>query len=181
MANEKESVVAFGQTLTQKILYLLVPILLSVLIIFVSPLLKGVWGSVAVIAMGIPLGLVTFFVSAGWGYKLDMTPSEIKISDKRVNIVIPMDKVGMIVKNGGFPFPTLWVVLRGGGIGNEIPAKGVDPQTRELLNAYQKRNPGKTITYVPVPGGHIRSVAGFIGELKRRIPPLTVDQRLAAK
>lgn len=181
MANEKDSVVEFGQTLTQKVLYLLVPIVLSVLILFVTPLIQGAWGSVAVVAMGIPLGLVTFFVSAAWGYKLNITQNQIKISDKRVNIDIPLDKIGMVVKNGGFPFPTLWVIIRGGGIGNEIPAKGVDPQTRALLEAYQKRNPGKVVTYVPVPGGHIRSISGFVAELKGRIPPLTVDERIAPK
>ena len=180
MANEKGTV-DFGQTLTQKTLYMLVPIALSLLIVFASPLLRGAWGSVAVIAMGLPLGLITFFVSAAWGYKLQVSPSEVAITDKRVTIHVPMDKIGMIVKNGGIPFPTLWIIVKNASVGNEIPAKGVDAKTRELIEAYQKRNPGKSLTYVPVPGGNIRSVSALVSELKGRIPPLAVDERLAVK
>lgn len=180
MANEKGTV-DFGQTLLQKTLYMLIPIALSLLIVFASPLLRGAWGSVAVIAMGLPLGLITFFVSSGWGYKLEVTSTEVKINDKRVTIHVPMDKIGMVVKNGGIPFPTLWIIVKNAAVGNEIPSKGVDAKTRELIEAYQKRNPGKSLTYVPVPGGHIRSVSAFVAELKGRIPPLTADERLTVK
>ena len=180
MANEKGTV-DFGQTLTQKTLYFILPVLFSLVIVFLGPYMTGVAGTILFIALGLILGVVTFFISSGWGYKLVVTPSEIKINDKRVAITIPLDKIGAVVKNGGFPFPTLWILIRGGGVGNDIPAKGVDPQTRELIAAYQKRNPGKALTYVPVPGGNIRSVADFVRELKGRIPPLTVDERLGVK
>jgi hypothetical protein len=179
---EKGTSVQFGLSLTQKILYLLAPIALSVIIIFAGPLFTGVAGTIAFILMGIVLGLVTFFISAGWGYSLEIGSQEIKINDRRVDVRVPMDKIGMLLRNGGFPFPTLWLVLRGGGsAGKEIPSKGVDPKTRELIEAYQRRNPGKSLTYVPVAGGYIRSIPGLAAELKRRIPPLTVDERLGTK
>lgn len=178
----KGTTVQFGLTLTQKIIYLTIPLLLSVLIIFSGPLMTGVLGTVLFLVLGVLLGLVTFFISAGWGYSLEMGDREIKIVDKRVTINVPMDKIGMLVRNGGWPFPTLWIILRGAqGVGQEIPAKGVDPKVRELIEAYQRRNPGKSLTYVPVPGGHLRSVSDFAKELKNRIPPLTADERLGLK
>jgi hypothetical protein len=173
--------VQFGLTMTQKILYLLVPLVLSVVIIFAGPLLTGLVGTILFILLGIILGLVTFFISAGWGYRLEVGAQELHINDKRVDIHVPLDKIGMLVRNGGFPFPTLWLVLRGGGVGNEIPEKGVDPKTREMIETYQRRNPGKKLTFVPVAGGHIRSIPAFAAELKGRIPPLTVDERLGGK
>lgn len=182
MANEKGPVVEFGQTWTQKILYMSGPLALSLLVAFGAPLLPGIWKNVGVLLMGIPLFAVTYFVSAGFNFKLSLTPTEIKINDKnRVFINVPMDRVGMLVKNGGWPWPTMWLILRNASVGKEIPAKKVDPKTRELIDAYQKRNPGKTLTYVPIPGGHLRSLPEFVAELKRRIPPLTVDERLPAK
>ncbi|HYG60906.1 MAG TPA: hypothetical protein VD902_22745, partial [Symbiobacteriaceae bacterium] len=132
-------------------------------------------------ALALALGVVTFFLSSGWGYNLEVTPTEIKINDKRVKFTVPLEKVGMVVRNGGFPFPTLWLVLKSASMGNEFPAKGVDPKTRELIDGYQRRNPGRQLTFVPVPGGHIRSVAEFTNDLKRRIPALTVDDRLPTK
>lgn len=171
----------FGLTLTQKLLYLAVPVVLSVLVIFSGPLLTGVLGTILFLVLGVVLGLVTFFISAGWNYKLEVTDREIKIVDKQVKIDVPLEKVGMLVRNGGFPFPTLWLIIKGGGIGNEIPAKGVDPQVRQLIEAYKRRNPGRDVTYVPVPGGHLRSIGAFAAELKRRIPPLTVDDRITGK
>jgi hypothetical protein len=173
--------VPFGLTLTQKILYLSVVIVLSLAVVFVGPYMTGIVGTIAFLALGVVLGLVTFFISAGWGYQLTVTDREIKIVDKRIHIDVPMGRIGMLVRNGGFPFPTLWLVLKDAGMGNELPAKGVDPQARQLIEAYQRRNPGRTVTYVPVPGGHLRSVAGLAAELKRRIPPLTVDERLGVK
>ncbi|HYF95518.1 MAG TPA: hypothetical protein VD969_25175 [Symbiobacteriaceae bacterium] len=180
MANEKTTV-DFSQTMTQKILYSLLPLALAVVVVFLSPMIPGIGGTIAVLVFGIPLGLVTYFVSAAWAYKLELTPSEILINDRRVITKIPMDKVGMVVRNGGFPFPTLWVITRNSGVGHEIPTKKVDPKAQELIEAYRQRNPGKTLTYVAVPGNNLRSVPAFVSELKRRIPPLTVDERLAAK
>lgn len=178
---DKSPVVQFGLTLNQKLLWLSLPVMLSVFIVISGPLLTGPLGTVIFVALGIVLGLITFFISAGWGYKLEITDSEIKISDKRVNFTIPLDKVGMVTRNNAFPFPTLWIVIRATGVGNEIPAKGVDVGNRQLIEAYQRRNPGREVRYVPVPGAHIRSVSGFVQELKRRIPPLQVDERLGVK
>lgn len=171
----------FGLTMPQKLIWLSIPLVLSVFIILSGPYLVGTVGTVIFIALGIVLGLVTFFISAGWGYSLVVTNREIVINDKRVNIVIPLDKVGLLTRNSNFPFPTLWLVLRDAAVGNEIPAKGVDAGTRAQIEAYQKRNPGRSVKYVPVPGAHIRSVPGFVQELKRRIPPLHVDERLGVK
>lgn len=177
---EKGQSLDFGLTWPQRILYLLVPLFFSVLVIFSGPLTQGMgWvGTVLFILLGIALGLVTFFVSAGWTYKISLTDSEIRINDKRQPMGVPLDRVGLLVRNGGMPFPTLWVVLRNASVGQEIPAKGVDARTREQIEAYQKRNPGKKLTYVAIPGGYLKSIKGFAEELKNRIPPLTVDDRL---
>lgn len=178
--SDKEQSLDYGLTWTQRILYLLVPIVFSVLVIFSGPITQGLgWmGTVLFILLGIALGFVTFFVSAGWTYKIRLQGSEIRIDDRRQPVTIPMDRIGMLVKNGGFPFPTLWVVLRNASMGKEIPEKGVDPRTRELIAAYEKRNPGKKLTYFALPGGYLKSIKGFAEELKNRIPPLTVDERL---
>lgn len=178
---EKRPVVQFGLTTTQKIIYMTVPVALSLVIVLLGPLMTGPLGTALFLVMGLLLGLVTFFISAGWGYSLEIAGNEIKIVDKRVNINVPLDKVGMLVKNGGFPFPTMWLVLKNAGMGNEFPKKGVDPKARELIEGYQRRNPGRTLTYVPVPGGHLRSIGAFSAELKSRIPAITIDERLPGK
>lgn len=172
----------FHLTLAQKIAYGAVVMALIFLFTPVINALHGAAASIALIGYGLVLAVLTWFVSAGWTYKVELTNHEIKIRDNHREIIVPTEKLGMVVRNGWMPvMPTLWLVLRGTDVGQEIPAKGVDPRTRELIEAFRKRNPGKKITYVPVPGGYLRSVAGFVGELKRRIPPLTVDERLGGK
>jgi hypothetical protein len=179
MSNQaKDQVVSFGLTLPQKLLYVLAPTLFSLVIILMGPALKGWVGTMLLIILGTVLGLFTFFVSAGWVYKLEITPTEIVLTDRRQPIRVPLDRVGMLVQNGGFPFPTLWLVLRGASVGTDIPETGIDPRTRELIEAYQRRNPGKKLTVVPIPGGYLRSVRGFAEELKRRVPPIQIDERL---
>lgn len=181
MANEKGSV-KFDPTLTQRIIYLTAPIIFSIAIVLLGPYMqRGIAGTVLFVVLGVLLGISTFFISAGWGYKLEVTDREVKINDRRTKIDIPLDKVGLVVKNGGFPFPTIWILVKNAEVGNELPKKGVDPKARELMEAWLKRNPGKTLKYVPVPGGHIRSYQEFARELKLRIPPLTIDERLGAK
>lgn len=179
--NAKEQSIPYGLTWTQKITYLAAPLVLSILILLYGQLFTGVAGTILFIVLGVLLGLVTFFISAGWTYKLEIGNGGIRVNDRRDPIVIPLDRIGMVVRNGGFPFPTLWLVLRNWEKGQEIPGKGVDPHARALIEAYQKRNPGKKITYFPVPGGYLKSVEGFARELKQRIPPLTVDERLGVK
>jgi hypothetical protein len=176
-ASERKSV-EFSLTWTQKLLYMIVPFALSALIILYNTLFTGIIGTIVFLVLGALLGLATFFLSAGWGYKLEIAPKEVKILDRRQTIVVPTDRIGMVVRNGGFPFPTLWLVLRASSVGIEVPEKGVDAHTRELIEAYRRRNPGKEVTIVPVPGGYLRSVSGFARELKNRIPPLAVDDRL---
>lgn len=172
----------YGLTLVQKIIYTSV---LLALILVMNPLiimLPGAASTVALILFGLVLAVLTWFVSASWTFKLELTPGEIKIRDNHKEINVPADKLGMLVKNGRIPlFPTVWLVLRGSEVGQEIPGKGIDAKAAEMIEAFRKRNPGKKITYVPVPGGYLRSIAGFVGELKRRIPPLTVDERLGGK
>lgn len=180
MANEKGSV-KFDATMTQRGLYLAVPIVFMFAIVLLGPVFKGPAGTALFIVLGLLLGLVTFFVSGGWGYKLEVTATDVKILDKRVKVTVPLDKIGLVVKNGGIPFPTVWILVKNAEVGNELPKKGVDPKARELIEAWLKRNPGKTLKYIPVPGGHIRSVSELARELKRRIPPLTLDDRLGAK
>jgi hypothetical protein len=180
MANEKGSI-KFDATMTQRILYIIVPVVFMFIIVLLGPYMKGPVGTVLFIVLGLLLGLVTFFVSGGWGYKLEVTDREVKILDKRVAVNVPLDKIGLVVRNGGIPFPTVWILVKNAEIGNELPKKGIDPKAKELIDSWLKRNPGKTLKYVPVPGGHIRSVSEFAGELKRRIPPLTLDERLGGK
>lgn len=172
----------FGLTLTQKILYAVALLAVSTLVVPLSPVFNGPAGTVVFILFGLVLGVITWYISAGWTFKLEMTAGEIKVRDGHRETVVPLDKLGLVVKNSRLPIlPSIWLVLRGVDVGQEIPKKGVDPRTRELIEAFQKRNPGKKITYVPVPGGYLRSLPEFVGELKRRIPPLAVDDRLGGK
>jgi hypothetical protein len=170
----------FGLTLTQKLLYLAFLMLFSFAIMMAGPYLPGTISLIIFLALGVVLGLVTFYVSAGWGFRLEVGPHEIRISDRRKPLVIPLDKVGMLIKVSGFPFPSLWIVLKNAQMGQAFPAK-LDPRVKEMLEAYRRRNPGKELTYVPVPGGYVRSLSGFAAELKQRIPPLVVDERLGVK
>lgn len=172
----------FGLTLTQKVLY---GVAVAALIFIVNPLIVTFAGSaytVFMIAFAAVLAFITWFVSAGWSFMLELTNTDIKIRENHREIVVPLDRLGMVIKTGKVPFlPTLWLVLRGTDLGREIPSKGLDAHAAEMIEAFRKRNPGKKITYVPVPGGYLRSVGEFVGELKRRIPPLTVDDRLGGK
>ncbi|MFZ5818079.1 MAG: hypothetical protein ACOY93_22740 [Bacillota bacterium] len=174
----------FGLTVAQKITSGVILLALSTLVVPLNPLFNQPgWGMAFFVLYGLVLGVVTWYISAGWSFKLEITAGEIKVRDGHREVLVPMDKLGMVVKNGRLPvLPSLWLVLRGvENVGREIPKKGVDPRTRELIEAFQKRNPGKKITYVPVPGGYVRSIPEFIAELKRRIPPLTIDERLGGK
>lgn len=173
----------FGLTLRQKISWAVVLLIFSTLVLPLGQLFNGPGGTVLFVIFALILGVVTWYVSAGWTFKLELTAGEIKIRDGHRESVVPLDKLGMVVKNGGWiPFlPSIWLVMRGVETGREIPTKGVDPRVREMLEQFQKRNPGKKVTYVPVPGGYLRSVAEFVGELKRRIPPLAIDDRLGGK
>lgn len=173
----------YSLTMTQKVAY---GAAVAVLIFVVNPMIIALGGpgsTVALILFAAFLAFITWFVSAGWTFKLEMTATEIKIRDNQHReTILPLDKLGMVVKNGKMPvIPTIWLVLRGADVGREIPAKGVDPKVAEMIEAFRKRNPGKKITYVAVPGGYLRSIAQFVGDLKRRIPPLTVDDRLGGK
>lgn len=176
----KEDRAEFGLSWPQRILYLLVPLVLSLVVALIGPVLNtGTWiGTAAFVLLSALLGLITFFISAGWGFKVAFTGRQIRIKDRAREIVVPADKVGMLVNAGGFPFPKLLLVLRNADVGEEIPAKGVDQQALTLIESYQRRNPGKRLTTVALPGGYLRSLSGFAGELKRRIPPVTVDERL---
>lgn len=171
----------FGLTMSQKIQWVLVMVLLLFTFSWISTYLTGMAGRFAFIPFGLVLGVITWFISAGWSYKLDLNEKQVTIRDTRRTITVPLDRVGMLVRNGGFPFPTLWLVLRNGEGGMEMPAKGVDPKVREMVETYQKRNPNKKVTIVSIPGGYLRSVAEFTSELKRLVPPLVVDERLAKK
>lgn len=181
MSNENrpaKDTVRFGWTGIQKAAWTVAPLLLSTVVLLFGPLMTGTVGTVVFLLLGAALGLMTWFTSAGWAFKLEMTSGEVKVLSPRANVSVPMDKIGALIRNGGFPFPTLWLVLRGAEVGNEIPAKGVDSIAATHLETFRRRNPGKKITIVPIAGGHLRSVDDFVSELKRRIPPLTVDQRL---
>jgi hypothetical protein len=182
--SNKEQSVSFSLTWTNKIIYMTVPLFLSIIILLYGPIITaaGIIGNVGFILLAILLGLVTFFISAGWSFQLEISPALIRMRDRRQDIAIPMDKVGLLVRNGGLPFPMVWVILRGAaGVGQEIPEKGVDSRAREMIEQFSRRNPGKRLTYVPVNGGYLRSVDQFAATVKRLAPPVTVDERLGAK
>lgn len=182
--SNKDQTISFSLTWTNKIIYMTVPLFLSVIILLYGPIITaaGIIGNVGFILLAVLLGLVTFFISAGWSFQLEISPGLMRMKDRRQDIAIPMDKIGMLVRNGGFPFPTIWVILRGAaGVGQEIPEKGVDSQARAMIEQFSRRNPGKRLTYVPVAGGYLRSVDQFAATVKRLAPPVTVDERLGAK
>ncbi len=170
----------FNWSWTQKAWSLVVPVLISLMMLVYRPAV-GWAGTAIVLLFGALLGVVTWFVSAGWTYKVQLHSKEVQFRDARGNVTIPLDRVGAIVRNGGFPFPTLWLVLRNADQGMEVPAKGVDPKALELIEGYRKRNPNKKVTVFSIPGGHLRSISGFIAELHRLVPPLIVDERLTRK
>lgn len=171
----------FRWTLLQRLLWAGVPLIISLTILMYSSALTGIVGTTVFVFLGVALGLLTFFITGGWTLRLEVTGSEIRLRDPRRTVTIPLDRVGMLVKNGGFPFPTLWLVLRNADLGQQLPAKGVNPHTQSLIDAYLRRNPGKKLTIIPIGGGHLRSITDFAAELKRRIPPIVVDQRLSPK
>jgi len=171
----------FRWTLLQRILWAGVPLLVSMFILTLSQQLTGILGTVLFVLVGVGLGLLTFFITGGWTLRLEVTASDIRLRDSRRNLTVPLDRVGMLVRNGGIPFPTLWLVLRNSDVGLELPTKGVDPHAKTLIDAYLRRNPGKKLTIIPIGGGHLSSVADFAAELKRRIPPIVLDERLRPK
>ncbi|BAD40502.1 hypothetical protein [Symbiobacterium thermophilum] len=179
---KKTESIQFGLTLIQKILYGVLLFGAAFAVTLLSPLFAGPGGTVFFVFYGILVGVLSWFVSSGWVFSLELTPREIRVRDAGRIVAIPLEKVGMVVRGGRSPFlPAVWLVLRGVDIGRELPAKGVNPVTQEMLTHFQRRNPGKKITFVPIPIIYLRSAGEFVGELKRRIPPLTVDERLGRK
>jgi hypothetical protein len=170
--------VQFGLTWPQRILYVSVAVILSLLVVLYAQMVPGWIGILFVIISGLALGLISFFVTAAWVFRLTITEKEIRLNDRRKEQVIPTDKLGMLVRNTGFPFPSYWLVLRGAGLGQPIPVKGVEPEVQAHLQAYQRRNPGKTLTIVQLPGGYIRSARALAQTIKERFPPVLVDERL---
>jgi len=185
MATETKKTTAgtqFGLTLVQKILYGVLLLAVAALVVPLGPLFTGAAGTVMFVLFGILVGVLAWYVSSGWMFSVEVSASEIQVRDAGRVIVVPMDKVGMLVCGGRNPiFPMLWVVLRGVDVGRAVPDKGVPPQVQELLAQFQRRNPGKKLTIVPIPMFYLRSVREFVAEMKRRIPPLTVDERLGGK
>jgi len=175
--------VEFGLTMVQKITYGVLLLALSTLVVPLSPVFEGAAGTVLFVLFGIFIGVCTWFISAGWMFKIEVGRTKIEVRDGARTTVVPLEKIGMIVRGGRTPFlPQIWIVVRGvEDVGRELPARGVDAHTQELLENLRRRNPGKEIRYVPVPGMYLRSIGGFLAELKRRIPPLTIDDRLGGK
>lgn len=176
--SEQDQVVKFGWSWTQKGTYLAAAGVVSLVIIFFGGVFKGTVGLALFMVIGVLLGLLTFHLSSGWGFRLDLGRQDLGVIFRAQRVTVPLDKVGLLVRGGGFLYPTLWLVLKNAGVGAELPKK-MDDATRELIESYQHRNPGKKLTYVTIPGGHLSSLSGFVNELKRRIPPLTVDSRLS--
>lgn len=169
----------FGLAKTQKYMWIAITILLALTVVLFGGRMTGVAGTVLFMGLGIALGLASYFVSYGWWFQLEFTEGAIRVTPIRnQHIVVPLEKVGMLLENGGFPFKTYWLVCKNFDAGREIPSKGINPKTAEMLHAYRKRNPGKQLSIVQLPGGYIRSIKAFAEELKRRIPPVTVDDRV---
>lgn len=176
-----EQSVPFHWTWTQRLWVMVIPLVVSAAIVLYGPYLTGWTGTVILLGFGAVLGVITWFISAGWAYKVEVTGGDVRIREARGETRIPFDRLGMVIRNGGVPFPTLWLVLRNAEVGREVPVKGVDAQAAALIESYRKRNPGKKVTVVQVAGGHLRSVSGFAEELRRRVPPLVIDERLTRK
>lgn len=168
-------------SLTQKILWTGVPLAFSTLVLLYGPVFQGLVGTAIFIGVGTLVGLVTWFVSAAWTFRLELTASDLVLVQSGRRVVVPLDRIGILLRNGGFPFPTLWLILRGADVGQDLPEKSMEAGAAALIEAYRRRNPGKKLTVVPIPGGHLGSIPDFAGELKRRIPPVTVDDRLTPK
>lgn len=172
----------FSLTGLQKALYALLLAAISALVVLGGSLAsRGGWGTFAFILLAMLLGLATFFISSGWVYRLKLTQRAIVIVSRQERFEIPFDRVGMLVRGSVFPYPIYWLVLRNATQGREVPTKRVDPTTSSLIAAYQARNPGKTLTIMPVPAPFVRSGKGLVKALKDRIPPLVVDERLGVK
>lgn len=173
----------FGWTLPTKIISGVVLVGLSTLVVPLTPFFSGPAGTAWFVLFGLLIGGASWVASAGWMFKLEVTPTAVQMTYVGQTTTVPLDKIGMLVRNNGrIPFlPSLWLVLRGVDIGREIPETRIDPHTKELIDNFRRRNPGKKITYVSFPAGHLRSVSGFVAEMKRRIPPLGIDDRLGGK
>lgn len=179
---KKTESMQFGLTLVQKILYGLSLVAAAALVMILSPIFTGPGGTVFFVLCGVLVGVLSWFVSSGWVFSVELTRREVRVRDAGRLTVIPLDKVGMVLRGGRNPlFPAIWLVLRGVDVGRELPEKGIHPAAREMLDNFRHRNPGKKITFVPIPVAYLRSAGSFVGELKRRIPPLTVDERLGGK
>lgn len=179
---KKTETVHFGLTWLQKGIYLAVLLALTLLVAPLSPMFTGALGIVFLLVFGILLGGAAWFSSAAWTYKVDLTNHAVQIRDASREMIAPYDKIGLVLQNGGWPLPAIWLVLRsaGGEHGMEIP-KRADAHTREALEAFVRRNPGKKVTVIPIPGAYLRSRREFVAELQRRIPPLAIDERLGGK
>jgi len=178
----KNQTLDFSLTMMQKVLYALLLAALSALVVLGGSLAaRGAWGTVVFILLAMLLGLVTFFVSSGWMYRLKLTQRAVIIESRQERFEIPFDRVGMVVRGSIFPYPIYWLVLRNAKQGREVPTKRVDPTTSSLIAAYQSRNPGKTLTIMPIPAPFVRSRQELVRTLKDRIPPLVVDERLGVK
>ncbi|MFO7274921.1 MAG: hypothetical protein DIU55_008640 [Bacillota bacterium] len=179
---KQQDSIQFGLTLVQKILYGVLLLSVAAAVTPLSPLFQGPGGTVFFVLYGIFVGVLSWFVSSSWVFGLELTKREIRVRDAGRVVVIPLDKIGMVVRGGRSPFlPAIWLVLRGVDVGRALPEKGVNPVTREMLDNFRRRNPGKKITFVPIPMIYLRSPRGFVDELKRRIPPLAVDERFGRK
>jgi len=154
----KNQTLDFSLTLLQKGLYALLLVVVSGLVVVGGTLTsRGGWGTLAFVLLAIILGLVTFFVSSGWTYRLKLTQRAVIIESRQERFEIPFDRIGMLVRGSLLPYPIIWLVLRNSNQGREVPTKRVDPTTSSLIAAYQARNPGKTITIMPIPAPFVRS------------------------
>lgn len=181
--SSKNQILDFSLTMVQKVLYGVLLFVVSLGVVFGASLLTALrgWGTVVFILLAILLGVVTFFISSGWTYKLKLTQRTVVIESRQEHYEIPLSRLGMLVRASSFPYPIIWLVLRNSTQGQEVPTKRVDPVTQEIIASYQARNPGMKITIMPVPVPFIRSGQDFVKTLKDRIPPLVVDERLGVK
>jgi hypothetical protein len=167
----------FGLSLSQKILSILLLFALSSLVMLIGPV-QGTGATILFVLNALLVAVASFFISAAWVYKLVFQEKALLVRNNRGEITIPYEKIGLLVKSGTTLFPSLLLVLRNAEIGQPVPTTGIDPQALAQIEEYQKRNPGKKLTVVQIPGRYLRSITGFAAELAKRVPPVRIDSRL---
>lgn len=167
----------YSLTWPQKLISLGIVFLLSMLVWVIGPLTTTTSTILYLLNFALVF-LVTFFVSAGWAFKAIFQEKNLMVRSNRGQVLVPYDKVGLLVRSGSKFFPNLIVVMRAAEVGQAVTSVKLDAESRRLIDEYKSRMPNKDLTVVQIPGRYIRSIKGFAEELQRRVPPVKIDPRI---